>query len=170
MSRQLSPDGRHDLPEESLDRLSGYRGSRPVRIGNAASGHLTARYLRRTDGFALSLRQVRYACLIRDVGRYRPTPRLGCPQLGAARSEHLGSARWTPPLHLLEDAMLGGPGPRAAPGAATLPARGWQALGVPAGSHLPRNYAACLERGNRRIHSPSVSTPAPWMPARCCCR
>ncbi len=33
-------DGRHDLPEETLDHLEGYRGSRPVRIGNAAAGHL----------------------------------------------------------------------------------------------------------------------------------
>jgi len=30
-------DGRHQLPEETLDHLEGYRGSRPVRIGNAAS-------------------------------------------------------------------------------------------------------------------------------------
>lgn len=31
-------DGRHELREEILDHLSGYRGSRPVRIGNAAYG------------------------------------------------------------------------------------------------------------------------------------
>jgi GH15 family glucan-1,4-alpha-glucosidase len=33
-------DGRHDLEEFTLDHLDGYRGSRPVRIGNAAYGHL----------------------------------------------------------------------------------------------------------------------------------
>jgi GH15 family glucan-1,4-alpha-glucosidase len=33
-------DGRHDLPEETLDHLEGYRCSRPVRVGNAAVGHL----------------------------------------------------------------------------------------------------------------------------------
>jgi len=29
-------DGRHELPEQTLDHLEGYRGSRPVRIGNGA--------------------------------------------------------------------------------------------------------------------------------------
>ena len=33
-------DGRHELPEQSLDHLSGYRDSRPVRIGNGAWNQL----------------------------------------------------------------------------------------------------------------------------------
>ena len=33
-------DGRHGLNEETLDHLEGYCGSRPVRVGNAAFGHL----------------------------------------------------------------------------------------------------------------------------------
>jgi GH15 family glucan-1,4-alpha-glucosidase len=33
-------DGRHHLPEETLDHLAGYRGSRPVRVGNAAAKQL----------------------------------------------------------------------------------------------------------------------------------
>ena len=33
-------DGRHDLTEQTLDHLDGYRGSRPVRIGNGAYSQL----------------------------------------------------------------------------------------------------------------------------------
>jgi GH15 family glucan-1,4-alpha-glucosidase len=33
-------DGRHELREETLDHLAGYRGSRPVRIGNGAHNQL----------------------------------------------------------------------------------------------------------------------------------
>ena len=33
-------DGRHELTEETLDHLDGYKGSKPVRIGNGAYGQL----------------------------------------------------------------------------------------------------------------------------------
>ena len=35
----LSIRGEHEIPEMELDHLEGYRGSRPVRIGNAATSH-----------------------------------------------------------------------------------------------------------------------------------
>jgi GH15 family glucan-1,4-alpha-glucosidase len=33
-------DGRHDLPEQELNHLEGYKGSKPVRVGNAAHNQL----------------------------------------------------------------------------------------------------------------------------------
>jgi GH15 family glucan-1,4-alpha-glucosidase len=33
-------DGRHQMPEQTLDHLEGYRGSRPVRVGNGACEQL----------------------------------------------------------------------------------------------------------------------------------
>ena len=33
-------DGRHELPEQALPHLSGYCGSRPVRVGNGAANQL----------------------------------------------------------------------------------------------------------------------------------
>ena len=35
-------DGRPELTEETLDHLEGYRGSRPVRIGNGAAGNCSS--------------------------------------------------------------------------------------------------------------------------------
>jgi len=40
LNTMYSIDGVSDLPETTLDNLSGYRDSRPVRVGNAASGQL----------------------------------------------------------------------------------------------------------------------------------
>ena len=36
----FSIDGKPDLPETKLDQFGGYMDSRPVRIGNAATGHV----------------------------------------------------------------------------------------------------------------------------------
>ncbi|MFI7060805.1 glycoside hydrolase family 15 protein [Kribbella sp. NPDC050124] len=48
-------DGSTDLTEESLDHLDGYRGSRPVRIGNGASGQ------RQMDIFGEALDSIYFA-------------------------------------------------------------------------------------------------------------
>ena len=52
-------DGSSDLIEETLDHFEGYKGSRPVRIGNARIGSAPARHLRRSDELDLCARQWR---------------------------------------------------------------------------------------------------------------
>ena len=42
LQTMYSIDGRHDLAEEILDHLDGYKGSRPVRIGNGAYNQIQA--------------------------------------------------------------------------------------------------------------------------------
>ena len=58
---------RHDLAEETLDHLDGYRGSQPGAHRQRRLRASAARYLRRADGLALPLQQVRRAALVRHV-------------------------------------------------------------------------------------------------------
>ena len=86
-------DGRHDLVEETLDHLDGYRGSQPVRIGNAAYGHLQldiygelmdSLYLYDKYGAPLSYEMWTTVERLLDWV---------VEELGAARPEYLGGAR-----------------------------------------------------------------------------
>ena len=54
-------DGRHNLTEQTLDHLDGYRGSRPVRIGNGAYAQLQLDIFGELARFALSVQQTRHA-------------------------------------------------------------------------------------------------------------
>ena len=51
-------EGDNQLPEQTLDHWEGYRGSRPVRIGNVAVFAVSGRHLRRTDGRPVSIQQI----------------------------------------------------------------------------------------------------------------
>ena len=64
-------DGSPDLDEETLDHFEGYRGSRPVRIGNGAAGQLQldiygealdSIYLADSHGLQMSLRGLDQHC------------------------------------------------------------------------------------------------------------
>ena len=100
-------DGRHELPESTLDHFEGYERSSPVRIGNGAATQLQldiygelidSLYLYNKYGEPISF----------DAWR-RPVQhrRLGVRELGSARRGRVGGARRPPGLHLLAADVLG---------------------------------------------------------------
>jgi GH15 family glucan-1,4-alpha-glucosidase len=107
-------DGGERTPERTLD-LSGYRDSRPVRIGNGAAAQV------QLDIYGSLLQTVAlYAQaggrLDRETGPpARPDRRPRLPHLARARLGHLGGAQRPSPLHPLQDDVLGGARPRARP-------------------------------------------------------
>ena len=61
-------DGRRELPEQLLDHLEGYRGSRPVRTGNAAAGQ------RQLDIYGAALRSSALHYQLSDGGAANGEP------------------------------------------------------------------------------------------------
>jgi len=94
-------DGRHDLPEETLPHLEGYRGSRPVRIGNGAAGQLQldiygelldSVYLYNKYGEPISYRLWRNMVQLVDwVSRHWQEPDEGIWEVRGGRKEFLHS-------------------------------------------------------------------------------
>ena len=86
-------DGRADLPERTLDHLSGYENARPVRVGNAA--HSQAQH----DVWGAVLDSVYLHTKSRDQMPESVWPLLvhagrgGARELAQARPRHLGGAR-----------------------------------------------------------------------------
>ena len=83
-------DGRAELTEETLDHLEGYRGSRPVRIGNGAHGQLQLDiYGELMDAVYL---YNKYGAPIGYDAWTAPPPRwsTGCATTGASRTRASG--------------------------------------------------------------------------------
>ena len=117
-------DGRHELPESTLDHFEGYEQSSPVRIGNGAATQLQldiygelidSLYLYNKYGEPISF--AAWADLCSDR-------RLGVRELGSARRGGVGGARWPPGLHLFAADVAGSrsSAPSASPERAGLPA------------------------------------------------
>ena len=136
-------DGSSDLSEETLDHWEGWRGSRPVRIGNGASGQLQLDIFGEAmDAFAPG-RRARAAGRARRLDRDGEHDGLALRALGPARGRHLGDPRRPQGLHLRALPVLGGAGPgdpaRRAPGRPADILR-WR-------SERDRIYRQVMERG-----------------------
>ena len=100
-------DGRSDIPETTLDHLDGYRGSRPVRIGNAASKQI------QLDIFGELFDSVylfnKYGCahFLRRVEASAFAAGLALEELAASRRRHLGSPRRPTRFRLFPFDVLG---------------------------------------------------------------
>ena len=86
-------DGRHELTEEVLDHLEGYRGSSPVRIGNGAYRQLQLDIYGELMDSVYLYNKYGVADLVRHVVRPAPPGRLGVRELGPPRRRDLGGAR-----------------------------------------------------------------------------
>jgi GH15 family glucan-1,4-alpha-glucosidase len=94
-------DGRHDLPEETLPHLEGYKGSGPVRVGNAAARQLQldiygelldSVYLYNKYGEPISINLWRnMARLVNWVCRHWTEPDEGMWEVRAGRREFVHS-------------------------------------------------------------------------------
>ena len=100
-------DGRSELTEETLDHFEGYRGSKPVRIGNGAYDQL------QLDIYGELMDSVylynKYGRPISHDGwvELSAVDRLGLRELGPARRGDLGGARRPARLHVLPADVLG---------------------------------------------------------------
>ena len=107
---------RRELPERTLDHLSGYEGARPVRVGNDAYRQ------DQHDVWGAILDSFYLHTKSRDHLPERIWPMLveqveaALDELARARPRHLGGARRAEALHLLEADVLGRGRPRRAAG------------------------------------------------------
>ena len=164
-------DGSSDLTEEILDHWEGYRGSRPVRIGNGAADQLQLDiYGEALDSIYFADQHGLAARRTRAGRRSAERPRLAGRQLGPARGGHLGDPRRPQGLHLRPGDVLGRLRPRHPAGRRARAGRRRWSGGPPSATPI---YDQVMEpRLERRaagvraaLRRPTCSTP------RCCgCR
>ena len=101
-------DGRTELPERELGHLAGYRGSAPVRIGNAAAKQLQLGVYGELMGLGLPLRRLVRPISSAQWDAITAPDRLGLRPLGPGRRGHRGDPRRLPEVPVLAADVLGG--------------------------------------------------------------
>ena len=158
-------DGTSDLVEETLEHFEGWRGSRPVRIGNGAADQLQLDiYGEAMDSIFLA-RQLRHSRQATRAGRASRASSTGCVSTGTSLTRASG-----------RPAAAGRTSPTAGsrPGWRWTARSGWlpPAPGRPASPGGPRCGTRSTPRSWRRAgtprsaRSPSTTTPRCWTP-RC---
>ena len=100
--------GERWLLEWEVPWLAGYGGARPVRIGNAASSAAAGRCVWRVAGCDVSGNAPTPGATGGELAHPAGADRAPDRRLGAAGREHLGSARRSEALHVLQGDGLGG--------------------------------------------------------------
>ncbi len=109
-------DGRHILKEEKLAHLEGYKGSHPVRIGNAAYRQLQLDIYGELMDSVYLYNKYGTLNLLRFVDVFASSDGLAVLALAAEGRRDMGSARRTAGVRLFENDVLGGARSRAAHG------------------------------------------------------
>ena len=144
--------GEHDLTERELPHLSGWRGSRPVRIGNGAWNQRQIDVYGELMGAVYRLRDRLTAPRSGHEGVPGRGGRHGEPALEGEGPGHLGSAGRAARFPLLETHVLGGPRPRHRTGARAGRQEARQGMDDAPRGDPPRDPRARLERAGRRLH------------------
>ena len=161
-------DGTSALPESELDHLSGYGGSRPVRVGNAAYSQEQFDILGAIVDCVYQHTRSRDSLSERSWRIVVHAVETAARSLARTRSQHLGDSG---------ESLGTSPTPRSCAGSPPTEAPAWPRCAArpagPTGGGTPRwrsTPTSANTASTPRDASPSRTARTSWTPRCCCCR